>query len=136
MKCSFNSSKPAFCSYRECNRSGSCRYPIRVAVSAEPTMPEGFQEKVGALNKELQNTCCFLIPYVQYCSEGPDEWHLQLMHHSEGEVCRHLRIENLNWHTLVMLLEARKTHGEQSFKAGGDHAVNKLAAHFKALISG
>lgn len=139
MKCVYNVRHPSFCAYSDCVSAGVCQLPSSEAPPKDeapaPEAPADLVAKVEALNNNLTSTNCFLLPYLQYCSEGPDEWHLQLMHHSQGEVCRHLRIDNLNWHTLVVLLAAREEYGKQSFKAGGEHAVNKLAKHFKSIIS-
>lgn len=89
------------------------------------------------INHELNHRGSFawLEPYLDSSSDlGDSEWKVRVVDPEGNEMCRHLQHSKLDWHTVKILLKARVEHGDLRFAAGKEHAVNKIAAHFKTIV--
>ena len=108
-------------------------YPVR--PTKEP-VPLEVQAACDKANTWLTSTGTQLVPYLATCSEGPDEWHLMLVDKSGNELCRHLRANSVDGHTLMLLVSTMERYGKQCHEAGKAAAVNTLASHFNKIVGG
>lgn len=139
MTCLYNISDPRMCSYSDCVTNRSCVYrnygeftPLKLVP--RESIPLEMRVAVETLNRNIHKTGCSVVVYSSYCSEGPDEMRLAVIHKDDGEVCRHLQPDKVDWHTLMLLLSARFNWGAHQFNQGKLVAVNILAEHFKIIV--
>jgi hypothetical protein len=75
-----------------------------------------------------------LEPYLQYDSDGPDNWRFRLLDMHGTELTRYIFPDRADPHTLARMVDAMKAWGHHCSRSGKDDAVNKLAAHFKTIV--
>src|SRR6478736_2958444 len=71
--------------------------------------------------------------YLQYDSDGPNQWRIKITIEGEVEI-EYLVPENVNAHTIMLMIDAARKWGDLRFKAGKEDAVNKLSQHFMGVV--
>jgi hypothetical protein len=87
------------------------------------------------INKQLnyRKPVANLIPYF-LDDDFDGDWRVKIVDPDGRVICEYLKPEKLDWHTLMLLLSARREFGQSEFQRGKVEAVNKLCEHFKDLV--
>lgn len=127
-KCPINKMLCARCTGR-CEKLEGAKQEDRDAVDPK------VKKVCDDINHQLNNRGSFawLEPYFQD-DDWHGEWRVRIVDSNGEEICRHLQHDKLDWHTLTILLNARVDHGKDQHHKGAEHAVNKMAEHFKELV--
>lgn len=98
----------------------------------EPNCPPGVLEIAAEINTRILPF--YVHPYLQYDSDGPDDWRLRLCAPDATELIRYIVPEEADPHTMSLMVTAAKNWGKNQFIAGRSHAIDKIANHFRSIV--
>lgn len=75
-----------------------------------------------------------VAPYLQGDEYGPDEWRFRLYAPTREVLTDYLYPQHCDRHTLMLMVNSARKWGDLQYKVGKEHAVNKIAEHFKEIV--
>lgn len=105
-------------------------------MNQQPACPDWILAREAEINDRIKP---FRIEaYLQYDSDGPDEWRYMLWPPNTTqrghELVKYLQPAQCHPHAVYLMVCGMQAWGKLQHQAGKADAVNKIAEHFKTIV--